>query len=524
MAIENRFNLIDEPWIPIADVGRVSLRQVFSEPSYRSLGGNPVQKIALMKLLLAIAQSAATPKDDDEWREFGAEGVAKKCVEYLEKWYDRFWLYGEKPFLQMPAVENLIKQREIDLIKAAKNESAKRDAAKKSMPKSCGVGFYPDLPTENNTVLSHTLVGNNLSDAERALFVLMLMNFSFGGKTVESGLINLAGRVYGNKYSAKSGPSLGNYVGYLHSFLFANSLINSVWVNIFTNECLQQNRVLLSGVGVAPWEEMPTTEECDVALSLKDSYMSRLVAVSKFVLLKESGIYYLDGINYPSHKEGWREPSVTYNEKGKEVKVIWLNPDKKPWRELVALLSFLDSTNQGDFYCQQIANLYYRAISNLNEIGVWSGGLKVRANSGDQSVKQDDDFVESCVILPAGESGNWFGKLKNEMKELDELWGGVKFKVRLYLIELKKQEEKKPDNEIIGMAVSDFWQMCEREFQNLIEACDSDNHKEICKSMRKKFASFAQKTYDTYCPKDTARQLDAWAKNKPNFSKYLSAE
>ena len=29
--MERRFNLIDEPWLPIVDVGRVSLRQVFSE-------------------------------------------------------------------------------------------------------------------------------------------------------------------------------------------------------------------------------------------------------------------------------------------------------------------------------------------------------------------------------------------------------------------------------------------------------------------------------------------------------------
>ena len=55
--MERRFNLIDEPWLPIVDVGRVSLRQVFSEPSYRALGGNPVQKIALMKLLLALDDS-----------------------------------------------------------------------------------------------------------------------------------------------------------------------------------------------------------------------------------------------------------------------------------------------------------------------------------------------------------------------------------------------------------------------------------------------------------------------------------
>lgn len=56
--MENRFNLIDEAWIPVADCGQVSLRQIFIDPHLRKLGGNAVQKIALTKLLLAIAQSS----------------------------------------------------------------------------------------------------------------------------------------------------------------------------------------------------------------------------------------------------------------------------------------------------------------------------------------------------------------------------------------------------------------------------------------------------------------------------------
>ena len=67
MSTENRFNLIEEPWIPFVDVGLVSLRQIFTHSGYRALGGNPVQKIALTKLLLAIAQAAATPADDEAW-------------------------------------------------------------------------------------------------------------------------------------------------------------------------------------------------------------------------------------------------------------------------------------------------------------------------------------------------------------------------------------------------------------------------------------------------------------------------
>ena len=106
MTLENRFNLIDEPWIPVIDKGRLSLRQVFSKTDNRGLGGNPLQKLALTKLLLAIAQAAFTPEDDDDLESIETSELAKKCLEYLETWYDRFWLYGEYPFLQMPVTRH----------------------------------------------------------------------------------------------------------------------------------------------------------------------------------------------------------------------------------------------------------------------------------------------------------------------------------------------------------------------------------------------------------------------------------
>ena len=106
----NRFNLIDEPWIPVVDRGRVSLKTVFSDSSIKGLGGNPVQKIAFTKLLLAIAQSASTPQDNQAWSNLTSEGLAKACLRYLEKWHDRFYLYGERPFLQMPEMSKAVVQ------------------------------------------------------------------------------------------------------------------------------------------------------------------------------------------------------------------------------------------------------------------------------------------------------------------------------------------------------------------------------------------------------------------------------
>ena len=69
---ERRFNLVDENWIPVAGENLVSLRRVFTDHSLMALGGNPVEKIALTKLLLAIAQTAYTPKDEEEWARLGA--------------------------------------------------------------------------------------------------------------------------------------------------------------------------------------------------------------------------------------------------------------------------------------------------------------------------------------------------------------------------------------------------------------------------------------------------------------------
>ena len=515
--IENRFSLIDEPWIPIADVGRVSLKQIFTQRTYRALGGNPVQKIALMKLLLAIAQAAATPDDNIDWEKLGTSGLAEKCLTYLETWHDRFYLYGEQPFLQMPAVVELISVRTEKRKEKAKNNADKLKAEKSRQPKSFGAGFYPDLPSENNTMLSHTLFERELSNAEKAVFIVSLMNFAFGGKRTEADLTNFSDQLYGGLYSAKSAPSLGNHVGYLHSYLTGKNLLHTLWLNLLTAEQIAANKIWEHGLGIPPWEEMPKTETCNTAEQLKKSYMGCLVAMSRFVLLVDNGIYYLDGIQYPTHKTGWREPSMAINNQDNAITIKWVDVEKRPWRELTSLLSFIQATGQGGFDCQQISGSFLRARKANQSIGIWSGGLKVRANSGDQSVKQDDDFVESHVSLPSNEDikdSDWFDILKLEMAELDQL-AKIVYSATLHYYQTQKAEGKNQ----AAAASNLFWQLSERKFQALVNACGEGE--EQTKSLRKHFAQFVSTAYNTHCANDTSRQLNAWAENLPNLSKYL---
>lgn len=512
MPVSNRFNLVDEPWIPVAGRGLVSLATVFSDHSLSALGGNPVQKIALTKLLLAIAQSAYTPTNDEDWKTIGTSGMAKKALEYLTAKKCLFWLYGEKPFLQMPAIAALIDTRKKEELKNTKTAGKAKEAEERATPKFMGSAECPDLPSENNTVLTQNQGHIILTDAEKAVFLVTLMNFALGGKRVEKDILPLTTGYVGKGASAKSGPSLGNHWGYLHSFLTGTNILDTLWINLLTHEQINEYRLWSRKCGEAPWEKMPMGEDDQIAVSLKNSYMGCLVGLCRFVLLIDNGIFYVEGIQYPSHKTGWREPTMAISEANK---LLWVNPAKRPWRELTALLSFMENQNIGGFDCQQIRWTLGRAKS-LNKFSVWSGGLKVRGNAGDQSVKQDDDFVESEIQLDSSIFGKiWFSKLKQEMDALDQL-SKITWSATMAFFKAQKAEGK----DQAAQAGNLFWQLCERRFQELVNACN-DNSGEEVKKLRSVFAGFVNKAYNTYCPKDTARQVDAWAANLPNLSKYL---
>ena len=83
-----------------------------------------------------------------------------------------------------------------------------------------------------------------------------------------------------------------------------------------------------------------------------------------------------------------------------------------------------------------------------------------------------------------------------------------------------QQMDGKQAKEQAKQCSSLFWQLCEREFQQLVGNCEDPDKTRV---LRRTFASIAYRAYDTYCPKETARQLDAWAKNRPHLpAKYLN--
>lgn len=493
MTEERRFNLVDEAWIPVVGVGRVSLREVFSRSGPGVLGGTPLEKIALFKLLQAIAQAAHTPADEAEWLALGPDGLAGACLAYLEQWREAFWLYGPQPFLQFPAV------------KTAKLLSYGK--------------LLPHIASGNTSVLFQSQVEQPLDDGQKALLLLVNMSCCFSGKNVDKAVVLSPG--IEKSSSAKAGPAICAQ-GLLHSFVLGPSLRETVWRNLLTRDELAGERLYENGVGTPPWERMPQGEADEVAEALKRSLMGRLVPLARFYLLAADGVYSVEGIQHPDYLQGGMvDPSVTGDRTQKKPKMLWADPQKRPWRMLPALLSFLrpDSTQgmrclQLDWCLPRLKRAGRGASVGLDEATIWAGGIHLSSNAGEQYLSGADDVVESEISLPlASLDTRWFLAFRDVMEQVEKLGSIVYASVAGYY------REEKADNGALWAerAVREFWQGAERHFSALVEACahdDPDERKEVIGILY----GLVRDCYARACPRETARQLESWAKHRPSFS------
>ena len=116
--MDNVFNLIDEPWVPVVycdgHPAEVSLRQLFVDAHLiKGVSGDiPQQQLPMLRLALAIMYRALRQPDmDDEsmldlWGEMWQAGAfdITEFDRYFETWHDRFFLLGDRPFFQVPGL------------------------------------------------------------------------------------------------------------------------------------------------------------------------------------------------------------------------------------------------------------------------------------------------------------------------------------------------------------------------------------------------------------------------------------
>ena len=476
-----RYNLIDEAWIPVADRGKASLKEIFASRACRTLGGTPREKIALLKLLLAIAQAANTPADTPAWAALGPDGMGKACLDYLERWRDAFYLHGQRPFLQMPV------------------ERAKMQPYGAIMP---------EIATGNTTVLTQIQHEPPVPDCLRALLLVCEMSLCLGGKKTDS--VCVLTPDYSKGKTASPGPGVC-HMGLLHSFLTGQSILETVWLNLLTADTVAGAKIFPQGVGKPPWEEMPAGEDCPVARALKGSLMGRLVPLARFCLLEENGLHYTEGIVHPDYLEGVLDPSTAGDFSGTKPKMLWTDPEKRPWRSLTSLLAFLQAQKrQTGFDCLYLqAGLSRLPESGITHFGIWAGGLKVSRNAGEQYVSGLDDSVESEVNLDWGEIENedWFPRLQEEMTALEDMAKRLYSAIMRYF-----RQQHVEESSFARMGTGLFWELAEPLFQKLL---DAGAMPERLPELRRSYETLAFRAFDALCPHVTARQIQAWGNARP---------
>lgn len=475
-----RFNLTTEHWIPLEGGAKASLLDVFNPETKGLITGNAIQKISLYKLLFAIAQDAVKFKDSHELESNGIERFGVICTEYLKNHLDCFWLYGEKPFLQYPELQNTkVEDREI----------------------LCS--YIPDMSAENDTLIRDTQTTPPKDDGEKAVFILGLMSYALGGKRVSKPELFLKSSDSRGK-SAKSAPSLGggSIAGYQQSILISDSILETVYLNYFTMDEIAETGCT-GNSSVAPWLKMPTLEDSEYNENYKKSIFPWFLAMSRAVLLTDKGIRYCEGITYTGN---WYEPFITKNDKDRIELVDTL---KRPWRNLPALLEEAMAANPSKSKCYAISSHLRKAKTLNKQFGIWSGGLRVRGNSGDQSIKQDDDFVESSTFFEPNQLGEEYYQRYRSIVEEADFCGKVLYSsIRSYYTDLGFEKK----NDLAKNSMNIYWNAMNQLSQEMATASDTD---EATKALMRHIFHIILSIYDQECQKNNGRQLIVWNKNRP---------
>ncbi|MBQ9501488.1 MAG: type I-E CRISPR-associated protein Cse1/CasA [Lentisphaeria bacterium] len=482
------FNLCTDPWVPIAGrAKRMSLTELFSGPSPGRLAGNAVDKIVILRFLLALVHAANRIEDLDAWVALAPEIMAANVRTYLEGHHDCFELYGDRPFLQFSKLAEL--------------------GGQASSPGSLLV----DVAVGNKVVLSGWNREKSLSNAEKTILLLRSSCFACGGKKFDKELCLSPGVIKGA--TGSSGTLLG-FLGFLHAYMLGDNLWETLRLNLLTERNLREVNAWPQGVGKPFWEEMPGGETDARAEQYKHSYQGQLFPLDKFLLLTDEGVIKTSGITYPGHKNGLIDPALTIIADGKDIRATWARTEDRPWRQLPALLKFLESRSHAQPYFLSMGMEKLRRL-DAGSCTVWVGGVAVSSNSGEQYLSGTNDYVESeFSIDTAYMFANSYHTFTGLMEKLEKMAKRLFGSVFNYFTKTAGQDNAA---DFAARAKSVFWERMEPHAQEIITLAFSETDENTLGRATGKWFDLLCRIYEEFCPRDTPRQLTAWVEAHPGF-------
>jgi CRISPR system Cascade subunit CasA len=394
------FNLVDEPWLPVtlADdfpgrdacgaLPRVSLREVFEHgDKIVDLRCYPHERIALMRLLICIAQRALSgPEDEADWKKC-KDRLASEAIVYLDRHKDCFNLFGNGPrFLQA------------------------HGAGKPGEMTSFRLAFIDkDTPVLFD---AHIQPGTPLEMPELAVSLVTFQSFAAGGKSGGSepspaGRKTKAGKIKDEPQSGEA--ALCREGGALHAFTLGANLSETIHRNLLF-------RTQIAPPMTWPKTAMPVWEYKKSNLGglpetdIKTDYIGRLVPLTRAVWLREdqktaeiaNGLRYGVFADSKDKKAKKVKPGTGIREPTASIEPDKRDPDKcrlvsasagdgvpkAAWRELHSIAVLRRSVKRGGPV----------ALEHLHTLGTQEAVLWCGALVGDQA--KVGDVVESVFRLP----------------------------------------------------------------------------------------------------------------------------
>jgi CRISPR system Cascade subunit CasA len=507
-------NLTTEAWIPVVWVdgkpGKVSLREAFERgDELRDLVVRPDERIAVMRLLICIAQAALDgPGELEDW-ELCRSQIAPRAIDYLGRWQGAFELFGNgQRFLQVP---NLKKPR-------VKNGSPDRDNDDDATPAS---KLDLALATGNNTTLFDNAGGlaRAFTPGDLALMLLSYQCFSPGG-TIGVALWNGIPTVGWSSYP-KVKPGQSDHApclagGMLHALLRGDTLRDSIHLNLMTK--WQSNHFFGANRWGRPiWEKMPERPGDLLAEgNATTSYLGRLVPLARTIWLSDDGPWLLlaNGLKYASYPT-WREPSTTVavrsSQKGQaERQLVRVSVEKAAWRELHALT--IKDISQG-----QNAIGGPAALANAPDnkaFDLWVGGLVTNK-------AKPVDTAESVFHIPAEMLTEPSRRAyERGVRHAEHSSFRVKRAVSVFHREqgddLDRPEMRNRRQQIQNNALVQFWSDVESAVSRLLDVVSNPASLDVKEEWHKTIwgeavQRAARDAYERACPHETPRQIRAYA-------------
>lgn len=489
-------NLTTDPWLHVLRLdGRpdtISLRDAFARGAdLADLQATPTERIALMRLLLAIAHAALNGPRTLAERETLGIRLPEAALTYLDQWSARFNLFDPTfPFLQFAGLD-----------------------AKEAKPVT-KLDF--SLATGNNPTLfdngASTDTPRAFDPAWLARKLITFQNFSPGGLIGEAVLGNETTPGGGSSGHAPCTPG-----AMLHTFVQGSTLLETIVLNLIPEN---DGAVTSTRPMGRPVWEMPPQGFAPKALEILNAtttYLGRLTPLARAIrLLPNRSLMVLgNGLDYPAYPEISPEPGCSVEVSRKEQKsyLVAAREDRALWRELHSLSRLTRNGKSGA-----------KALTLLPEsldCRMWSGALITDKAS-------ILNTIESAFSVPAGfREDAGYARYAAEIELAEKLDYLLSERCKAYRRLIDPAPDKFQNWAEATAARRDYWTRIEAAVPALITyAATGDQDSETL--WRGTLRDALTSAFVRACPADSPRRLKAFALARPGLTapldKLLSPE